>query len=350
MEPSKFWVRSDYLQFLTQHPMTRSLDWDAILLHRDLNPDVATQKHGTVPAAKFYSILELISAELDSEAVLFDVFHNVEVGPFSTWDYVFLYAPTVRAAIKSLVEHGPTRTNTIDFHYEETADSGAFYWRFLEGIGPWRLTMFVCAAIFVRKLEWLLQMEKPPFVCEVATAPPDKSCGFLDRYSDQISFNTIENRIILPKQLLTLENGQHEENLYSIIERAANKENEHLREPGTQLVRVASQIKQSLRVGNCTLNTVANDMDMQPRTLQRVLEQEGTSFRSMVESVRRSMAEHYIIDSRLPLKEIAYLLGFSELSTFSRAVKGWFGVSPRLLRDSAGSGVRDAKTLTSNET
>jgi len=350
MEPSKFWVRSDYLQFLTQHPMTQKLDWDDILQQRDLNPEIATQKHGTIPAAKFYSILEFISAEFDSEAVLFDIFHNADVGPFSTWDYVFLYAPDLRTAIKSLVEHGPTRTNAIDFHYEENGENGIFYWRFLEGIGPWRLTMFVCAAIFVRKLERLLKLEKPNFTCEVATAPPDRSCKFLDQYKDQVSFDAIENRIILPKQYLSTANGQYEENLYSIIERAAHKENDHLREPGTQLVRVASQIKQSLRMGNCTLNSVANEMSMQPRALQRVLEHEGTSFRSMVESVRRSMAEHYIIDSRLPLKEIAYLVGFSELSTFSRAVKGWFGVSPRQLRHSARADVHHGNSLTPDDT
>jgi AraC-like DNA-binding protein len=44
------------------------------------------------------------------------------------------------------------------------------------------------------------------------------------------------------------------------------------------------------------------------------------------------MAEHYIKETALPLTEIAFLLGFSELSAFSRAAKQWFGRTPRELR------------------
>ncbi len=72
---------------------------------------------------------------------------------------------------------------------------------------------------------------------------------------------------------------------------------------------------------------------MSQSAVQRLLEKEGTSFRQLSEEVRRSAAERYLLGTDLPMKEIAYLLGFSELSTFSRAVKTWFGVSPKKVRD-----------------
>ncbi|WP_244299138.1 AraC family transcriptional regulator [Roseibium aquae] len=333
MDRSKFWVRSDYLNFLRPHAATKDINWPKLLKDHGLTPESLCHPYSTVPASTFRSILETLCREIDNDAILFDIFHDVEAGPFCTWDYLFVYAPTLRAAIESIVQYGATRTNAIDFHFEETGEQGIFSWRFMDAVGPWRQSMYICAAIFVRRLERLLQMPTPPFRLEFATTAPKSTCRFISKYAGQLDFDALENRILLRKQLLDTENQTYEENLYSLIARAAALESERLLDQGPQLVRVAAQIKTNLRSGTCTLNGVAHDLNMSARALQRLLEQDGKSFRTMVETVRRSMAEHYIVESNRPLKEIAYLTGFSELSTFSRAVKGWFGISPRQLRD-----------------
>ena len=51
-----------------------------------------------------------------------------------------------------------------------------------------------------------------------------------------------------------------------------------------------------------------------------------------MDRVRKALAEQYLMEGKLQLSEIAYLLGYSELSTFSRAAKTWFGVSPTAYR------------------
>ena len=71
---------------------------------------------------------------------------------------------------------------------------------------------------------------------------------------------------------------------------------------------------------------------MSSRALQRELEKANTSFRDLVDETRKSMARQYLADTSLPLTEIAFMLGFSELSAFSRAARSWFGVSPSELR------------------
>jgi AraC-like DNA-binding protein len=64
------------------------------------------------------------------------------------------------------------------------------------------------------------------------------------------------------------------------------------------------------------------------RTLQRRLEQEGTTYHDVLESVRRALAELYMNDDSLSFVDIAFLLGYSDLSAFSRAFKRWHGVAP----------------------
>ena len=65
------------------------------------------------------------------------------------------------------------------------------------------------------------------------------------------------------------------------------------------------------------------------RTLHRRLAAEGTSFQRLLDDTRRELAQHYLGQRNLSLADIAYLLGFSDQSSFFRAARRWFGSSPR---------------------
>ncbi len=70
----------------------------------------------------------------------------------------------------------------------------------------------------------------------------------------------------------------------------------------------------------------------QGMAVHRRLQQEGTTFRVILNEVRSELADQYIQDSSLNLNEISYLLGFSEMSSFSRAFKRWTGDPPSFYR------------------
>jgi AraC-like DNA-binding protein len=71
---------------------------------------------------------------------------------------------------------------------------------------------------------------------------------------------------------------------------------------------------------------------MSPRTLQRHLSEEGTGFSELLDALRHELALEYVRDMQRPLGEVAYLLGYSELSAFLRAFKRWTGKTPSDLR------------------
>jgi AraC-like DNA-binding protein len=73
---------------------------------------------------------------------------------------------------------------------------------------------------------------------------------------------------------------------------------------------------------------VAGELCMSERTLQRRLEQEATSFVQLLDSTRRELAEQYLGRLHLSLGQAAFLLGFADQSSFFRACKRWFDVSP----------------------
>lgn len=92
------------------------------------------------------------------------------------------------------------------------------------------------------------------------------------------------------------------------------------------------------RASTPDLRSVAKVMRMSPRSLQRLLMDQGTSFSQLLERARRHRAVQLLVREDLSISEIARMLGYSDPSNFGRAVRKWTGHSPqqwraRLLRE-----------------
>ncbi|MDE9366629.1 AraC family transcriptional regulator [Luteipulveratus sp. YIM 133132] len=112
---------------------------------------------------------------------------------------------------------------------------------------------------------------------------------------------------------------------------------EHLqrqpREPGGP---VAAQVRAVLegRMGSAPprIADVARLMACAPRTVQRRLGQEGTTFERLMDDVRRGIAYRLVTGTDIPIGQIAAMAGFAEQSALTRAMRRWYGVGPRVLR------------------
>jgi AraC-like DNA-binding protein len=96
---------------------------------------------------------------------------------------------------------------------------------------------------------------------------------------------------------------------------------------------VASQVRRLLvsllPSGKADQDRVASRLHRSTSTLQRQLQAEGTSYRDILDETRQSLAEEYLRQRKLSHAQIAYVLGFSDQSNFSRAFKRWTSKSPR---------------------
>lgn len=100
-------------------------------------------------------------------------------------------------------------------------------------------------------------------------------------------------------------------------------------EPITTSRLVEDMIRRLLPTGDCTLPIVAETLSMTVRTLQARLEAEQCSFRQLLENVRREIATFHLRRGDMQLTQLAMVLGYSELSAFSRSFRNWYGVAPR---------------------
>lgn len=99
---------------------------------------------------------------------------------------------------------------------------------------------------------------------------------------------------------------------------------------------VISQVKvtilENLGEGNVSEASVADKLHMSARSLNRKLKAANTSYKALLFDIRNELANQYMNDATLTLTEISYLLGFSEVSSFSRAYRKWTGQSPSAAR------------------
>jgi AraC-like DNA-binding protein len=96
-------------------------------------------------------------------------------------------------------------------------------------------------------------------------------------------------------------------------------------------VRVAIQQKLTGRRPN--IEDIADALHISSRTLQRRLQDEGSSFQRVLEEARHQLARHYLNNSVLELNEAAYLLGYEDSNSFVRAFRTWEGVPPARWRE-----------------
>jgi AraC-like DNA-binding protein len=98
-------------------------------------------------------------------------------------------------------------------------------------------------------------------------------------------------------------------------------------------VRVENAIAPLLPHGKATVGEIAPKLGVSSRTLTRKLAKEGHTFPGLVTGLRRDLANRYLSDRDLPISEIAWLLGYREVASFSNAFKRWTGQTPREARN-----------------
>jgi AraC-like DNA-binding protein len=97
-------------------------------------------------------------------------------------------------------------------------------------------------------------------------------------------------------------------------------------------VRVENAIAALLPHGQARYDLVAAELGMSSRTLARRLAVEDSSFAEVLGEVRTALAKRYIADRTLPISQIAWLLGYAEVSGFTRAFQRWTGMVPSVAR------------------
>jgi AraC-like DNA-binding protein len=142
-----------------------------------------------------------------------------------------------------------------------------------------------------------------------------------------VKFNRPANRVVFDKRDMDAPQPHADPLLCEVLEHHALGLLKVRSEDDELLVALTTDLRESLRGGTVGIETAARRMAMSRRSLQRRLKEQGTTYREVLDSVRRDLAFKLIRDQGREPGQVAFLLGFSELSSFYRAFKRWTGKS-----------------------
>lgn len=144
-----------------------------------------------------------------------------------------------------------------------------------------------------------------------------------------VEFNSGRNALLFPAEYLQLPLRYADPALAKIMLENGQRMLDHYRDETNIAHEARALICELLPLGEQQLENVAQRLEMTPGQLSRRLQQSGYRYPDLVDEVRQDLARHHLMaDDGLALTDIAFLLGFSEQSAFTRAFKRWTGQAP----------------------
>jgi len=168
---------------------------------------------------------------------------------------------------------------------------------------------------------------------EVTYPEPADADALRDAFACPVVFGTSANMLVFPRDAATLSLPERDDKLVTLIERHATWMTAALGDDRASLSdRVRRAIFHLIQRDAMTIDRVARQLGLSGRSLQRQLRAENTSFRELVDMVRREIAISHVTAGHTPITAIALLLDFSDASAFHRSFRRWTGKSPSEFR------------------
>lgn len=127
----------------------------------------------------------------------------------------------------------------------------------------------------------------------------------------------------------------------SALDASASKINSEAMTDDSFVAAIHSNVLELLPSGAVTSERIAKRLALSKRTLERRLSEQGISFTEIVRDCRLRMADHYLRQTRIPVAEIGFLVGYREVNSFYRAFKSWHGQTPQEVRNGTLSRLSD---------
>ena len=197
-------------------------------------------------------------------------------------------------------------------------------------VGPDYLGLEASFARFIS--EFRRSFADLPFALEmeVTYPPPPHAAEYPDLFRIPVRFDAPRNALRIDPVWLSEDSAFEPGHAYSfgIFTRHADALLEALGRSERLRDRIEATILPDLHKGSLSMDQLARDLGMSRQTLYRRLKAEGETFADIHDDLRRRMALDYLTARKVSVSETAYLLGFSEASSFVRAFKRWTGQSP----------------------
>ena len=308
-----------------------NLDADALLCAANIEPLSLSDPEARFPEtqmALFWMALEKAYGEADLGLRLSE---SMPFGSFELVDHLAASCATIGDGIRSLDNYAKICSSGMTYHLEEVGgDNPGYLVRAEHEHGnewlPQTLQDYLWGVAIARfRIVW-------PDYCPTLWLPYPRQVS-AERYRQVLGQAPLDGAptMFVPDAQWNMENPKQDPMLLQLLRaHAADVQARLPAEDPSSIIR--HHVAQTLRRGDASIQQVSARLGMSPRTLQRQLAARDERYQDVVDEVRRDQAMRYLASSRLALKEIAALLGYSDPSAFGRAFRRWTGSTPDAFR------------------
>ncbi len=322
-------VLSSWTQVLVKALRERGVDTDRLVKAAGLDPDSVNVPDRRFPLQATTRLWQLAVTELDNESLGLWVSRYSTHTSFHALGYAFMASRTLRDAMERVVRYNSTVSDAASVTFEDRSGRSLLSWSLHPGgQQPAFEAMEAVIAAILRACRRLSGPGFSPRRVQLLRPAPADQAPFAEFFRCELAFGGSVYVLEFDSGELDRPLAAGNEDLARTNDRAVEDYLARL-ELGTVASRLRTLLARQLPSGVLSHEEYAEMLGMSGRSLQRKLNQESTSFNQVLGETRCDLARSYLAaQPRHSLAEIAFLLGFSDTSSFSRAFHRWTGKSP----------------------
>jgi AraC-like DNA-binding protein len=288
---------------------------------------------GKLDLPRYCALLELAARQTGNDVFGLQYGHDVAPERLGLIGGIALASPTLGIGLANLVRFFPYHHQNTEASFRQNANVCRLEYRILDGrILQHRQEAELTMSILLTLIRRCVGKSWAPDEVHFEHPQPEGTRMHRQVFNAPVYFSMGTNALVFRdpdlRRPMPDRNAARLQNLCETLVRLAG---------GTGVLsltdQVAGEIRSRLPSGYPHIEIVADALRMTRWTLQRRLAEHGQVFSNLVEATRRSLAELYLGTAHMPIREIANVLGYSELSAFTRASVRWFGEPPSRVRE-----------------
>lgn len=291
------------------------------------NPDLR------IPADQHYHLWEYAEKVTGDPAVGLHVGQMVDPDRMGLVGHVFFNCDTLGEAVTQYARLHRLINESVKLSFEQTDNQAILTWQ-ADSPGHYcRQDMDRTIASMLCRTRHFIHPDILAEWVEIAHDRPVYAQEYRELFGGTVRFGCRLTRIAFDRRHLDHPIPHRNPYVYSAVLKQVNTLMSRLQSRRTFGRKIRRLISQQMSTDRIDADTLARQCHMSRQTLYRRLKREGLGFHDLVEEIRKDKAMRYVASDHYALGEIAFLLGFSELSAFSRAFKRWTGIPPAQYRE-----------------
>jgi AraC-like DNA-binding protein len=276
-------------------------------------------------------LMEKLVETTDDPTIGLKAAENILEIDFDILEYVAATAATPRDAVTIYSRYGRFTCEALELSIETQGDK-AFIGGHFSGLPKPPIAEDFCLATF----NYYLERWGPPDakMLEVRfTYPRPAHARFIEEFfRAPCRFSMPKTGMVWPISFLDTPNRIADSRLHSVLVKQAQDLLDRMPHSERFSDRVRALATHELCNGNAAIKSLCNKLKVSESTYRRRLREEGITHRYLIDNIRGDLARVYLSNPDITISQIAFLLGFSQLSAFTNAFRRWNGVSPAQYR------------------